>query len=399
MKIKILYLFVFLLGSTTLFSQWSSLTDFPGTARRGSVGFMIGEKLYVCTGSDSDSLRSDLWEYDTANDLWSRKANFPAAARWDASGFSIGTKGYVGTGYTGSTYKKDFWEYDPASDSWTQKANFGGPASRSAVGFNIGDKGYIGTGYSTPAGTYYKDFWEYDAVNNVWNQKTDFPGTARDMATGFAIGEKGYIGMGHDINGNYYKDLWEYDPAGNSWLQKPYLTGEAREGAIGFSIGSKGYVGSGLSGDFPYYYHNDLWEFDPVTDTWTQADVFSGAGIYEAVGVSDGANGYIVTGQADDGYTKELWKFAVETGIVFGSGSTEDEFSVYPNPSFGKIVFELENYKNSEIEIFNSNGQLVKSVNLKAARVPFSVNSLVKGTYFVKMKNKNGTLFKKFIKL
>jgi N-acetylneuraminic acid mutarotase len=369
-----------------LSAQWTPLSDFPGTARRGSAGFMIGDKLYVCSGSDSDSLRNDLWEYDTVNDLWSRKANLPAAARWDAVGFSIGTKGYVGTGYTGSVYKKDFWEYDPVLDSWTQKANFGGPARRSAVGFNIGDKGYIGTGYSTPAGTYYQDFWEYDAVNNVWNQKADFPGTARDRATGFSIAEKGYIGLGHDINENYYKDLWEYDPVSNSWSQKSYFGGEARSGAVGYAIGNKGFIGTGLSGDFPYYFHNDFWEYGPSTDSWKQAEALTGAGRFEGLGMSDSENGYVVTGQTDEGYTNELWTYLEETGIQQASYKADGSFSVFPNPGLGNITIEMEDMLAAKLFIYNANGQLIRKMDFGDKSKKLKIDGLVKGTYFLKLK-------------
>ena len=88
--------------------------------------------------------------------IWTQKANFGGTARRAAVGFSIGTKGYIGTGSTSTGYKNDFWEYNPSSNAWTQKANFGGTTRYAAVGFSIGAKGYIGTGGTT---TYKNDFW------------------------------------------------------------------------------------------------------------------------------------------------------------------------------------------------------------------------------------------------
>ncbi|MBU4485361.1 MAG: T9SS type A sorting domain-containing protein [Candidatus Delongbacteria bacterium] len=232
-----------------------------------------------------------------------------------------------------------------------------------------------------------------------WSSLADFPGTARRGAVGFAIGDKGYIGMGYDINDNYYKDLWEYDPVSNSWEQKSYLGGDARYGAVGFSISGKGYVGTGLSGDFPYTFHNDFWEFDPVANSWTQLDDFGGAGMFEAVGLSDGTFGYVVTGQAREGYTKELWEFLVETGIDYTSGKDEESFSVYPNPSMWKLSFKMTDDKDAEISIFNTNGQLIKKIDFKKAPSTFEVNGLVKGTYFIRYKNDKGVQSSKFIKL
>ena len=41
--------------------------------------------------------------------VWVQKADFGGVARFTAVGFSIGSKGYVGTG----SLQKDFWEYTP----------------------------------------------------------------------------------------------------------------------------------------------------------------------------------------------------------------------------------------------------------------------------------------------
>ena len=112
---------------------------------------------------------------------WVQKSDFGGSIRRSAVGFSIGTKGYLGTGsgsISGLEYK-DFWEYDPSSNIWTQKADFGGIARKGAVGFSIGDKGYLGTGGT--GSSCLKDFWEYNPDTNVWTQKVDFGGTARAM--------------------------------------------------------------------------------------------------------------------------------------------------------------------------------------------------------------------------
>jgi N-acetylneuraminic acid mutarotase len=95
-----------------------------------------------------------------AQDTWTQKADFGGTARFYSVGFSIGSKGYLGTGtdYNGSDYNnnKDFWEYDPEANTWTQKADFGGTGRFGAVGFTIGSKGYLGTGISNIGNT--KDF-------------------------------------------------------------------------------------------------------------------------------------------------------------------------------------------------------------------------------------------------
>jgi len=193
-----------------------------------------------------------------AQDTWTQKADFGRTATYGTVGFSIGGKGYVGTGSDFSSgYTMDFWEYDPSTNAWTQKANFQGTPRDRAVGFSIGSKGYIGTGSN---GNVFKDFWEYDPATNSWIQKADFGGTARFDATGFSSGSKGYLGTGY--NGSYLKDFWEYDPVTNTWAQKADFGGTIRSFAVGFFIGSKGYMGTGLT-DSTHTFHKDFWEYTP----------------------------------------------------------------------------------------------------------------------------------------
>ena len=114
-------------------------------------------------------------------DTWTQKADFGGGGRWSAVGFSIGSKGYLGTGSNASLGReRDFWEYDPAANTWTQKADYIEGSVVGAVGFSIGSKGYIGTGWNY-RGEYLKVFWEYDPAANTWTQKADFGGTG-DMA-------------------------------------------------------------------------------------------------------------------------------------------------------------------------------------------------------------------------
>src|ERR1044071_3179889 len=81
-------------------------------------------------------------------------------------------------------------------------------------------------------------------AQDTWVQKADFGGVSRASAVGFSINTKGYIGSGYFYNGtlHVFKDFWEYDPLTDSWTQKANLGGVARSGAIGFSIGNKGYI-------------------------------------------------------------------------------------------------------------------------------------------------------------
>lgn len=206
--------------ATNAWTQKATIPVAPG--RRGAVGFSIGTKGYIGTGVKADGISGsyyqDFWEWDQETNVWTQKTNFPGNIQSGAVGFSIGSKGYIGSGSDGTNYIKDFWEWDQATDIWTKKADFGGTARGSAVGFTIGNKAYIGTGHNFDGNTFnlFKDFWEWDQASNVWIQKSDFIGDARTSAVGVSIGNKAYIGTGRGDNTPYaFQDFWEYDPALN----------------------------------------------------------------------------------------------------------------------------------------------------------------------------------------
>ncbi|MBI4930638.1 MAG: PKD domain-containing protein [Bacteroidetes bacterium] len=308
--------------------NWTQKANFGASVRSYAVGFSIGNKGYIGTGSLWSTLTyyNDFWEWDQVTDTWTQKANFGGTGRLAAVGFSIGNKGYIGTGWDASTsFNNDFWEYDPSTNTWTQKANFGGDGRFKAVGFSIGNKGYIGTGAGQLA--IKNDFWEYDPSTNTWTQKANFGGTARWASVGFSIGAKGYIGTGTPHN-TYptapgYDDFWEYNPSTNVWTQKANFGGGNRQGAIGFSIPvcNKGYIGAGYNDNI---YTNDFWEYDPSINVWIQKANFGGVPRLDASGFSIGNKGYIGTGWGYSGSKNDFWEY---NGGCFTIGITSSNAS------------------------------------------------------------------------
>jgi hypothetical protein len=256
---------------------WTKKANYPGASGGMVASFSIGTKGYIATGQKNtgNGFTNELWEYDPALDNWTQKASLPSTPNppraW-AVGFSIGTKGYVGTGSIDNDgtspdhVYQDFWEWDQTTNVWTRKADFGGGPRSYAVGFAIGNKGYIGTGeyiYGSGGNKITidtKDFWEWDQATNIWTRKADFGGTARGYAKGFSIGTKGYIAMGMDTSFTAANDLWEWDPTTNIWVQKANFGGTVRAQAVGFSIADKGYIGTGINDTTCF---QDFWEYAP----------------------------------------------------------------------------------------------------------------------------------------
>ena len=251
-------------------NTWAQKADFQGKERSGAVGFSIGDRGYIGTGfmgmySHNPTFLNDFWEYNPVANEWAQKADFQGNARSCAVGFSIGNKGYLGTGsyIINDEYSyrlRDFWEYNPESDTWLQKADLPGALRNWAVGISIKNKGYIGGGYSGNGRL--RDFWEYDPSSNSWTKKVDPSWNQKAGAFGFSIRDKGYFGGGDEtILSN---DFWEYTPELDRWELKQSYLGSGKFYSVGFSIGENGYVGTGA--DIPYPFpteYKDFWRFTP----------------------------------------------------------------------------------------------------------------------------------------
>ncbi len=389
-----------ILSFYNLFAEsWTQKADLPGGARSQSVSFSIGNKGYIGTGiagrpthDDSQVKYQDFWEWDPVTNVWTQKADFAGGIRYGAVGFSIGAKGYVGTGTGVDGASNDFWEWDQATNTWTQKANFGGAARYLASGFSIGTKGYIGVGLIDYM-TLDQDFWEWDQATDTWTQKADFAGVARGLAVAFSIGAKGYIGTGSEQNGNTFKDFWEWDQVTDTWIQKADFGGTARRLAAGFSIGTKGYIGTGNDGTLK----SDFWEWDQATNTWIQKADLGGAARQEATGFSIGDKGYIGMGAGlQGGWSNDFWEYC-ETCSVTAIDETSYSYgiSVYPNPSSGFVILASDNISIAGIKVFNSSGEMVYYTNSTISSIDLSDKP--KGVYIVLLTNKGQTVSKTII--
>ena len=71
--------------------------------------------------------------------------------------------------------------------------------------------------------------------------------------------------------GGNTNDVWRYDPASDSWQQLAPFPGLARDEAIVFTLNNKGYViGGGAANGGSNPYQADAWSFDFATETWRQ---------------------------------------------------------------------------------------------------------------------------------
>lgn len=223
-----------------------------------------------------------------------------------------------------------------AQTTLISRAPFPGLLRVDAADFVIGNKAYLGTGWCDSTYTGSNDFWEYDAQTDVWTQKASFPGTQRTGAVGFAIGNKGYIATGiYDVNWtSSFNDIWEYDPTFDSWTQKTSMPAAPRDGAVAFVINNIAYIGCGKNGIAST--SNDFWAYNPATDTWQQKASFPNPAIrHDAFAFSIGSNGYVGGG----------WDFIdfYEYNSINDTWTQKNNLLNYPNEAAGVTGFSHAN--------------------------------------------------------
>lgn len=296
--------------------NWIRRSDFTGPARGDASSFIIDRRVYVVGGYDGDKRLNDIWEYNFDQSYWTQKADFPGVARSSAFAFASEEKGYFGTGYDGINYYKDFWEFDPVNNKWTQKDDFPGAARYGVTAFYLNGIGYAGTGYGT---NYYMDFYIYNPQTEKWENGVNMQGTKRAFATNFIIDNKAYV-VGGVNNGSYVTDFWMFDPDSQSWIEKAQIADKTDDGfdddyttiirlnTVSFVINGLGYLATGESGGL----NTTTWEYNPITDRWTDRTEFEGAARTAAVGFTIDNRGFVLTGRASSFssslYYDDMWE-------------------------------------------------------------------------------------------
>ncbi len=247
---------------------------------------------------------------------WTKLKSLGNGKRFEATGFSINGKGYITCGIdTNDNCYNDLWEYDPVFNYWTQKANLPASYRRGSFGFEISGKGYVGGGIDdaiSSVGNIFSEFWMYDPSLNSWSSKANVP-LATFRSAGISCNGKGYVIGGAD-NLSLYNAVYEYNPLTDSWTAKTSFPGNpnssgGREAGTGTSVNNKIYFGLGKDDSF---FQNDWWEFNPLTNAWTRKADFPISGRTGAWSFAMYNNPVVGMG-SDGSFADDTWWFNVNT--------------------------------------------------------------------------------------
>ncbi len=252
---------------------WRPMADFGGGPRRDGFFLSFGSKVYGGLGSTSffEPPRTiDIWEFDPGTGAWNYKSSYPGGPREEAFGFVLNGKIYIGGGVNSDksgnpVWNTDLYTYDPAANAWTQIAYKGDfPNSTTFTSgngaFALDNKGYV---------MIRNTLFQFDPVTNEWMKKGDLPKAYHEFYSVCSLNGKGYmlVGFGGEA------DTWEYDPVQNKWTAKAKFPPGLRLESMAFALGSKIYMGAGAKNTDFSNIQDDLWEFDPVSNTWKQVTV------------------------------------------------------------------------------------------------------------------------------
>jgi hypothetical protein len=179
------------------------------------------------------------------------------------------------------------------------------------AGFLLGTDIFMGMGRKLASDNYLKDMWKVNTADYSLIQCPDLPGNERQEAASFSVNGKGYVGLGQYGHTDYFTDLYEYDPLLNSWTRKSDYPGIISHGTFTLVINNKVYVVFCNSGSDNYH---EFWEYDPLADNWTKkADYPSELGFWITGFELDG-KGYMGLGiGSSDVSKKDFWEYNPQT--------------------------------------------------------------------------------------
>ena len=272
----------------------------------------------------------------------------------------------------GAPLFNDLWAYNQTGNTWVELKIADPPAARQLHAASVvvgGDKMYVFYGWGATG--FLSDVCYYSVLESKWETAPvngENKPVPRVSHTAVATDEgriliSGGFGQGTD---HPLDDLWEYDPVTGTWSQRASLPPEAgRAGHSAVMVKDTMYVFGGKTAGGA---QNDLWAYDRNSDTWQKVAASSGPGARH-LHTAATANGKMVVFGGLDANGKELgdtWELDLN-GTVWRKGqSLAQPLAAGDATNFttSGVVSENGSMSNEKIFIFGglSSGQPVDTV-------------------------------------
>lgn len=195
-----------------------------------------------------------------------------------------------------------------AQNYWIQRDSVNGPPRGAAASFSLNNEFFAVGGIDVEE--FKRKMYSYDLDQDDWDDEVPLggetgDGLARASAIGFSSVGYGFVGLGAGVIPNM-NDLWRYDPSTESWTQMADFIGAGRNGAVAFTIDSITFVGTGLTTEG---ITDDFYAYNAFSNSWTTISAFPGGARREAAGFTMGGKGYLGTGRGDGIYFADFWEY------------------------------------------------------------------------------------------
>jgi N-acetylneuraminic acid mutarotase len=146
------------------------------------------------------------------------------------------------------------------------------------------------------------------SAQNSWSSISAFGGQYVNGSTGFSVNGKGYVCGGTSVMWATGNELWEFDPTGNSWTQKANVPIFIAYG-FGFGIGNYGYVGGGQQSTTSFY------QYSPQSNSWLQKNNHPGSMRNGASAFAMNGKGYMGLGISGATYLNDFFEYDPLTDV------------------------------------------------------------------------------------
>jgi len=194
----------------------------------------------------------------------------------------------------------------------------------------------------------------------------------------FSINGKGYAVTGALDDGTPTKDVYEYNPVNDSWTSLSDFPGDPRSFAIGVVNNAKAYLGFGASSTDLL---DDFWSFDPSTNTWTQLANCGCSGRRHPAMITIGDKIYVGLGDDSLGDRKDWWVYNItnNTWAQIADLPGDERHHPFMFNAGGRVFAGLGHSGNT---IYQDWYELDTMSNTWTPKAPFPGEARVAGTQF-----------------